>query len=219
MPNWCSNIGYICLPANASAKAKEIYNKLADSSNNEEWFGRVFPAPHDWGTKWDVVPLIWHGNNDKIVNFSFDSAWGPPLQFFEDLQVKYGIEYSLNYNEPSGKFAGRSSYIDGVHSEITAEGADYELFVIKEFDEPINFVIDNLDFYENYNEFLESNSDYANNNELLQLIKEYYENQSSQPVLELSVKPKKKVAKKKVAKKKVAKKKVAKKKVAKKKVA
>ena len=58
----------------------------------------------NWGTKWD--PEIMDCDYDgETLSVSFDSAWSPPIAFYEWL-VEQGYEVSANYHEPGMDFAG-----------------------------------------------------------------------------------------------------------------
>ena len=58
----------------------------------------------NWGTKWD--PEIMDCDYDgETLTVSFDSAWAPPIAFYEWL-VEQGYEVSANYYEPGMDFAG-----------------------------------------------------------------------------------------------------------------
>lgn len=202
---------------------KEYKDYLNETFSADNWYQWNLA---NWGTKWDVNPEIWDQDEENI-NFSFESAWGPAEQFFEELSDQYGLEYQLSYHESGARFAGKKSYWDGEHSEEHAEGDEYPLYVIKEFDEPIEYVLYELENHSSFDEFIEAESQYAENPELLELIKQYYEDNSAPPEEPIKLKavkasPAKKTAKKatkKTASKKKApakKKSPAKKKVAKK---
>jgi len=57
-----------------------------------------------WGTKWDpeVMDCDYDG---ETLTVSFDSAWAPPIAFYEWL-VEQGYEVSANYYEPGMDYAG-----------------------------------------------------------------------------------------------------------------
>lgn len=64
---------------------------------------------NNWGTKWDpeIVSCDFDG---ETLSVSFDSAWSPPIAFYEWL-VEQGYEVSANYYEPGMDYAGE--WVDG----------------------------------------------------------------------------------------------------------
>lgn len=63
----------------------------------------------NWGTKWDpeVMDCDYDG---ETLTVSFDSAWAPPIKFYEWL-VENGYEVNANYYEPGMDFGG--FWVDG----------------------------------------------------------------------------------------------------------
>lgn len=67
----------------------------------------------NWGTKWDVYydnitpkKMGWSKGCTSIL-FNFDTAWSPPLKWFEKVVEKFPqLSFQLHYSEPSGYFAG-----------------------------------------------------------------------------------------------------------------
>jgi hypothetical protein len=80
----------------------------------------------NWGTKWD--PEVMSADFDgTTLSVSFDSAWSPPVAFYEWLSEN-GYEVSANYYEPGMDFGGfwvdgDDNFIEGV-SEIAREDED-----------------------------------------------------------------------------------------------
>lgn len=118
----------------------------------------------NYGTKWDVEVELSEPYNDRIdvnqaeadacedtIDFTFGSAWSPPLEFFRWLANEYGIHYMLRYSEPGCCFGGISSF-DGILREKHAEGDAYLLLRILDFNEPIQHVID-LESYDSFEEY------------------------------------------------------------------
>lgn len=173
---------------------KKYQQYLKDTFGSDNWYSWNV---ENWGTKWDVTANISCEENESFY-FSFDSAWAPPEAFFEHLANKYGIEYELKYFECGAGFAGKASYVNGKHEKFLAENNDYCLFVVQEFDEPIENAIYSLQDYSSYEEFIAAEPAYAANLELLALIKEFYGYEDPKPVKKKSAKnkPAKKVAKK-----------------------
>lgn len=68
---------------------------------------------NNWGTKWDVgSPDEVTKKDDHTLVLHFDSAWAPPIQFFESLE-DYDFEVSAYYFEPGMGFCGQFTTEDG----------------------------------------------------------------------------------------------------------
>ena len=63
----------------------------------------------NWGTKWDVTTNSVQFIGDDL-EFSFDSAWAPPIAFYEHLQ-ELGFLVDAKYYEPGMCFVG--AFYDG----------------------------------------------------------------------------------------------------------
>ena len=74
-----------------------------------------------WGTKWDVdaTPEIldnWEDEGNKYMSFQVycDTAWGPPLEFAENVSEKYkDVEIETKFEEPGMGFAGTVTFLNG----------------------------------------------------------------------------------------------------------
>jgi len=68
----------------------------------------------NWGTKWDIseVPeeMFELSNDGKTVSFSFDTAWSPPTEWYDNIS---GFDINAYYYEPGGGFCGRWNSEDG----------------------------------------------------------------------------------------------------------
>lgn len=80
-------------------------------------------AVANWGTKWDVTQ---ENNGDAGVSddglevqISFDSAWSPPVKFYEEMEQQ-GFTVDAFYYESGLAFCGR--YTDGVDDYYDIEG-------------------------------------------------------------------------------------------------
>lgn len=92
-----------------------------------------------WGTKWDVTqnPEFDFGdfNTDaSLVRISFDSAWSPPIEFYESMS-ELGFDIEAYYWEPGMDFCGKWTTEGG--DESYEEGEDIpsdidEVFAISE---------------------------------------------------------------------------------------
>ena len=76
-----------------------------DNPNNNWYLWRL----QNWGTKWDVGCQDGYGLEptrvDNELSMTFDSAWSPPLGFYERLVV-LGFDVQASYFEPGMSFAG-----------------------------------------------------------------------------------------------------------------
>ena len=141
MPNWCYNNVKIESYGHPSL-SKDMKNSL---SEDKDLFIQFVPQPkfendqdwymwnvNNWGTKWDVTTNSVQFIGDDL-EFSFDSAWAPPIQFYEHLQ-ELGFLVDAKYYEPGMCFVG--AYYDGsdecydysgMNSEEVAEALPYDL--------------------------------------------------------------------------------------------
>ena len=67
-------------------------------------------AHANWGTKWDASVYDYHTDVDGQLYISFDTAWGPPIVFYDKLG-EMGYEVEAFYREEGMAFAGK--YSDG----------------------------------------------------------------------------------------------------------
>ena len=66
---------------------------------------------NEWGTKWDVEAYSNEiTENGHKLECSFDSAWSPPVAFFEKMKG-LGFVVEANYYEPGCAFVGE--WLDG----------------------------------------------------------------------------------------------------------
>jgi hypothetical protein len=116
MPNWCQNVAYI--KHEDKAELNKIVAEL-DKKGEAKLFNSLVPNPSDewdydwsienWGTKWEASVYEYNMEEEHLY-ISFDTAWGPPIAFFEKLgQMGYHVE--AFYREEGMAFAGW--YYDG----------------------------------------------------------------------------------------------------------
>lgn len=61
----------------------------------------------EWGSKWDCEPYANEITEDGLVlECSFDTAWSPPIAFYEKMQ-ELGFEIQAYYYEPGMGFVGK----------------------------------------------------------------------------------------------------------------
>lgn len=68
----------------------------------------------EWGTKWDVEGEVMSESPNELTVF-FDSAWAPPIKFYEKLEELGFVVHALYY-EGGMCFCGE--YVDGVDNYI-----------------------------------------------------------------------------------------------------
>lgn len=119
MPNWCSNY------ASFNHKDPEQIKKLIAAAKEDKLFETFVPFPNgewdygwaveNWGTKWDASnqDVQEDGNNDASV--SFDTAWGPPIEFYNKM-TELGFDVDATYYEEGMQFAGHYTSDNGDYS-------------------------------------------------------------------------------------------------------
>ncbi len=128
MPNWCMNNLYIS--HSDPAKLQEF----VDAYNSGKTCGHYLPCPegedwyrwcyNNWGTKWDFGRDEYYDPakiEDGKVTVSFNTAWSPPIQFYEKLvELDYNVRGS--YFEPGMSYCG--IWDNGVDNHIEYGGID-----------------------------------------------------------------------------------------------
>ena len=140
MPNWCNN----SLEVNGKVeKVKEFVSKFEkegfdgfvptpkdliehpapiDVEELREYFIKKYGAPDwyewrlkNWGTKWNPADVCVTGDIEAgRANVFFDTAWAPPIEFFDEVVKMYpGLEFILEYEEPGMGFFGEAKWSEG----------------------------------------------------------------------------------------------------------
>ena len=133
MPNWCLNKLTVSHTDKAAMERfVNAYNKgtvcnefipeppnLSDKPLDPDgWYS--WRCNH-WGTKWDIgadegtekeeryglkaTVVDWNNGKSIEANCSFDSAWSPPIEFYDKL-VELGYDVHASYFEPGMTFCG-----------------------------------------------------------------------------------------------------------------
>ena len=123
MPNWCNNTLVLqhTNPAMITRAAEAIERGVLfeEFAPLGEWDYNL--AVEKWSTKWDASNLDVIDRTDNTISVSFDTAWSPPINFYDELLAQ-GFEVQAEYFEPGVCFVGK--YIDGVDDEYSFETAD-----------------------------------------------------------------------------------------------
>ena len=150
MPNWCDNKAIVVFK---SAKAADEFIKacaeelvlpvpgtLLDLTEPKNLFQHYLPMPADvkeqwynwcvsnWGTKWAPEITAVSRTGDKQVEIEFQTAWSPPLEWFETCGMRHNWQWQLGYIEPGVEVAGHArGDKNGItlHDEYTP-GPDFE---------------------------------------------------------------------------------------------
>jgi hypothetical protein len=153
MPNWCSNRATITGPAPVIREITEILNQedtpllqwmVPRPEAEEDWYSWNIT---NWGTKWDVCDVYFENQADEdSIEFSFCSAWGPPVEAFETWALADGrVQFNLEYWEPGAGFVGSlnydGDYIDHNYVDCSQDIAEYkriasEVWGYEEYEEP-----------------------------------------------------------------------------------
>lgn len=134
MPNWCYNTVTVThkdpamldrfVKATEADKLlnefapmpEELQNTTSPSPPNEvleekygysDWYSW---ALDNWGTKWDITNSAINHREGNEVQVYFDTAWSPPIAFYEALKMQ-GFTVDALYTEEGMGFAGH--YSDG----------------------------------------------------------------------------------------------------------
>jgi len=128
MPNWCHNrVKFtfpnqeLCQKFDTAIKDECLFSAFVplDVENSEEKWD-FEKAVELWGTKWepsdveiDEVPVSMD-NSDIEMNISFETAWAPPIGFYERLNKNYGIFIFAMFCERGEQVFGQCTYRESV---------------------------------------------------------------------------------------------------------
>jgi hypothetical protein len=117
---------------------------VPEPKDNEDWYDwRVC----NWGTKWPISDVYFeHNAEEDSIEFSFCSAWAPPVQAFHTWAVGDGrVQFNLEYWEPGVGFVGSANYdgeyFDEDYVDVNMDVARYkeiasEVWGYEEYEEP-----------------------------------------------------------------------------------
>ena len=61
----------------------------------------------EWGTKWDACESYINNNDINYFSVSFDTAWGPPINWLDNIAMDYpDLSFELEYEESGMGFGG-----------------------------------------------------------------------------------------------------------------
>jgi hypothetical protein len=100
--------GFLPVPAElvgTTAPLREVTDQtkaLVEKYGAADWYDWSI---NNWGTKWDVEPDGYSRPNPNSLSVGFETAWAPPIQFYEHLE-SLGFHVEAMYYEPGMAFAG-----------------------------------------------------------------------------------------------------------------
>lgn len=147
MPNWCENKLIVTGDKEDLLEFKEQVKSHEDGietdirMNNlihmpKELINTVSPWEHpnwcewaleNWGTKWDLTAHL-IGETDSELLYEFDSAWGSPIKWLENIGPMFPeLTFELEYREGGMCFQGFATAKDKFF--INQEQDYYEEFI------------------------------------------------------------------------------------------
>jgi hypothetical protein len=138
MPNWCSN------SLSLTHSDPERIRAAVTAFESGKFLEHFVPLPNaawdydfcvsKWGTKWDVSGQV-IDVTDHHAEFSFDSAWTPPLEAYK-IMAAQGFEVLALYHEPGmafvGKITGHDLDFNDEYHEYASETSDTVRLLIGE---------------------------------------------------------------------------------------
>lgn len=143
MPNWCNNAFHIhgtqeeinhflskwtnkkCIDGEWTSKRCLKFNDFVTIPKEEEenWYDWNV---NNWGTKWDLVEdMTTVITLDTEIQVETQTAWAPPLKFFETLSKMYPtMTFTVSYHEEGMMFCGYAEWSGG--EEVTNLHIAYE---------------------------------------------------------------------------------------------
>lgn len=115
------------LTAVSPAATADIAEANINQHGSPDWYSWCVT---NWGTKWDVGEAVGINtvDDDSMVVY-FDSAWSPPLEFYQHM-CNNGWSIEANYYEPGVGFCG--TWLNGENdqydlTDMSADDAEAEL--------------------------------------------------------------------------------------------
>lgn len=185
MPNWCANNAEfnnddVAEVAKLEAHLKFLDEKEKSDSPEPGLFGYFVPRPpefdegdswytwnvENWGTKWEASIYSWEKLNDNSIRINFDTAWSPPIAFYEFLARNTEWYVTATYYEPGMAFVG---------SNIGGDDEYYQIENIDSLDDIPEDLIEEYNIREQMEEWEEENLDdegESNDDDMLEALEE-----------------------------------------------
>ena len=122
MPNWCTNdVNFHNDNVEEVAKLESFLKSLDEKEKKDDTtglFSYFRPRPDsesenwydwnisNWGTKWEASIYSWEKLSDNHIKLNFDTAWGPPTEFYSYVAENTEFYVNATYWEPGMGFVG-----------------------------------------------------------------------------------------------------------------
>ena len=155
-------------PKDATPEQKAQRIKNLDKYGFDNWYD--WRNEH-WGTKWDVNEYYgfdrqYINDDESQISVGFSSAWGPPLQAFQEFIDKHPVILEARYYEPGCDFMGIWDNGDDTCYECSKYGSDDDFWKSGDgaiLDESFN-IVENLIEWEEDQEPKEEVTEYVKGN-------------------------------------------------------
>ena len=155
-------------PKDATPEQKAQRIKNLDKYGSDNWYDW---RNENWGTKWDVNEYYgfdrqYINDDESQISVGFSSAWGPPLQAFQEFIDKHPVILEARYYEPGCDFMGIWDNGDDTCYECSKYGSDDDFWKSGDgaiLDESFN-IVENLIQWEEEQEPKEEVTEYVKGN-------------------------------------------------------
>ena len=155
-------------PKDATPEEKAQRIKNLDKYGFDNWYDW---RNENWGTKWDVNEYYgfdrqYINDDESQISVGFSSAWGPPLQAFQEFIDKHPVILEARYYEPGCDFMGIWDNGDDTCYECSKYGSDDDFWKSGDgaiLDESFN-IVENLIEWEEEQEPKEEVTEYMKGN-------------------------------------------------------
>ena len=155
-------------PKDSTPEEKAQRIKNLDKYGSDNWYDW---RNENWGTKWDVNEYYgfdrqYINDDESQISVGFSSAWGPPLQAFQEFIDKHPVILEARYYEPGCDFMGIWDNGDDTCYECSKYGSDDDFWKSGDgaiLDESFN-IVENLIQWEEEQEPKEEVTEYVKGN-------------------------------------------------------
>lgn len=108
----------------------------------------------EWGVKWDFGDSEYtstYSPGDTVITLTFDTAWGPPLEFYAKMVDELGYDIKAYYYEPGMAFCGLWNNHDDTSYKIPETSDEVADCIPSNIDEMFN-IAGQMDEWEQVND-------------------------------------------------------------------